>query len=84
MVVAVGGGSQAVGALTVARALRPGARGLRRAGRAAPSAIHDSWHAGQPRTSKPSADTFADGLATRNAYAMTFRRCARGWPASSP
>ena len=45
IVIAVGGGSQAVGALTVARALAPGVEvyGVQAAG--AP-AIHDSWHAG--------------------------------------
>ncbi len=70
LVVAVGGGSQAVGALTVARALRPELPVYAvQAERA--SAIHDSFHAGQP-VSRPSADTFADGLATRNAYPMTF------------
>jgi threonine dehydratase len=70
LVIAVGGGSQAVGALVVARALRPDLKvyGVQ-AERA--SAIHDSFHAGHP-VSKPSADTFADGLATRNAYPMTF------------
>jgi threonine dehydratase len=35
------------------------------------SAIHDSWHAGKPLT-RSSADTFADGLATRSTYALTF------------
>jgi threonine dehydratase len=70
LVLGVGGGSQAVGALTVARARKPALRvyGVQ-AERA--SAIHDSWHAGRP-IGKPSADTFADGLATRNAYPMTF------------
>ncbi len=70
LVLGVGGGSQAVGALTVARARSPALRvyGVQ-AERA--SAIHDSWHAGRP-IGKPSADTFADGLATRNAYEMTF------------
>ncbi len=34
-------------------------------------ATHDSWHAGRP-VPGTSADTFADGLATRNAYDMTF------------
>lgn len=70
MVVAVGGGSQAVGALTVARALKPGLEvfGVQ-AERA--SAIHDSWHAGAP-LARDSADTFADGLATRMAYPATF------------
>ena len=70
LVIGVGGGSQAVGALVVARELRPDLKvfGVQ-AERA--SAIHDSWHRGEP-ISKDSADTFADGLATRNAYDMTF------------
>jgi threonine dehydratase len=70
LVISVGGGSQAVGALTVARALRPALEVFAvQAARA--SAIHDSWHAGRPITTD-SADTFADGLATRSSYAMTF------------
>ena len=70
MVVSVGGGSQAVGAMTIARAARPGLRVFAvQAERA--SATHDSWRAGRLIAGK-SADTFADGLATRNAYAMTF------------
>ncbi len=70
LVLAVGGGSQAVGALTVARAMRPGMQifGVQ-AERA--STIHDSWHAGKP-LSGGSASTFADGLATRSTYEMTF------------
>src|SRR5262245_47866817 len=46
MVVAVGGGSQAVGALVATRALRPGVEvfGVQATGA---SAIHDSWHAGE-------------------------------------
>jgi threonine dehydratase len=70
LVFAVGGGSQAVGGLTVARALRPGlpVYAVQAAGA---SAIHDAWHLGRP-VSKPSADTFADGLATRNTYPLTF------------
>ena len=70
LVISVGGGSQAVGAMTVARALAPSLQvfGVQ-AARA--SAIHDSWHAGRPLTTA-SADTFADGLATRSAYALTF------------
>jgi threonine dehydratase len=76
MVVAVGGGSQAVGALTVARALRPGVAvyGVQAAN--AP-AIHDSWHAGAP-LARNSADTFADGLATRSCYELTFAALREG------
>jgi threonine dehydratase len=69
-VVAVGGGSQAVGAIVAARALRPHVEvfGVQAAGAAA---IHDSWHAKQ-RLTTASADTFADGLATRATYDMTW------------
>lgn len=70
MVVSVGGGSQAVGALTAARQLRPAVKVFAvQAERA--SAAHDSWHAGHP-IAGTSTDTFADGLATRGVYAMTF------------
>jgi threonine dehydratase len=41
------------------------------------SAIHDAWHLGRP-VSKPSADTFADGLATRNTYPFTFGALREG------
>ena len=76
LVVAVGGGSQAVGALIVARKLRPRlAVYAVQAERA--SAIHDSWHAGRP-IPRSSADTFADGLASRNVYAMTFDALREG------
>jgi threonine dehydratase len=76
IVVAIGGGSQAVGALTAARELAPGAAvyGVQ-AERA--SAIHDSWHAGRP-VARESADTFADGLATRQTYALTFPALLQG------
>jgi threonine dehydratase len=70
MVVAVGGGSQAVGALTVTRQLRPDVSvfGVQAAEAAA---IHDSWHAGK-RLARDRAPTFADGLATRQTYELTF------------
>jgi len=76
LVVSVGGGSQAVGALTVARTLKPGLAvyGVQAAG--APAA-HDSWHAGHPVQSA-SANTFADGLATRSTYALTFAALRAG------
>ena len=76
LVFSVGGGSQAVGGLTVARALRPGlpVYAVQAAGA---SAIHDAWHLGRP-VSHPSADTFADGLATRNTYPFTFGALREG------
>jgi threonine dehydratase len=70
LVIAVGGGSQAVGAMTVTNALAPHVEvyGVQAAGA---SAIHDSWHARQ-RLTRPRADTFADGVATRSTYDVTF------------
>ncbi|HEY1547207.1 MAG TPA: pyridoxal-phosphate dependent enzyme [Kofleriaceae bacterium] len=69
-VVAVGGGSQAVGAIVARRDRTVPIFGVQAAGA---SAIHDSWHAKQ-RLTTPRADTFADGLATRATYDAT-------WPA---
>lgn len=76
VVVAVGGGSQSVGALTVARELLPGLAvyGVQAAG--AP-AIHDSWHARTPMQSAR-ADTFAEGVATRQPYALTYSTLCDG------
>lgn len=70
MVVAVGGGSQAVGAIVATQARRPGTVvfGVQAANA---RAIHDSWHAGKPLVGDR-ADTFADGLATRQSYELTF------------
>ena len=76
MVLSVGGGSQAVGALTVARAMRPGLSVYGVQAEGAP-AIHDSWHAGKPLLGA-SAQTFADGLATRSTYEMTFGALREG------
>jgi len=76
IVVAVGGGSQAVGAMVAARALRPDVRiyGVQAAGAAV---IHDSWHAKQ-RLVRDRADTFADGLATRATYDLTWDALLEG------
>ncbi len=70
LVIAVGGGSQAVGAITVARAMAPklAVYGVQAAGAAA---IHDSWHAGRRMTTER-ANTFAEGVATRTTYDLTF------------
>ncbi len=76
IVVAVGGGSQAVGALVAARQLRPTVRvyGVQAAGAAA---IHDSWHR-KTRLQIERADTFADGLATRATYDLTWEALRDG------
>jgi threonine dehydratase len=71
IVLAIGGGSQAVGALVAVRALRPNVAvyGVQAA---EASVIHDSWHAGERLAVRDRADTFADGLATRSTYEMTW------------
>jgi threonine dehydratase len=70
IVVGVGGGSQAVGAVTVARALKPSVEvfGVQAAG--APG-LQQSWKAGTVLEGPPPA-TIADGLATRVPQPMTF------------
>jgi threonine dehydratase len=76
VVVAVGGGSQCVGALTVAREVAPHVEvyGVQAAGA---SAIHDSWRNRKPVTA-PRADTFAEGVATRRPYELTFETLCDG------
>ncbi|MCP4446690.1 MAG: threonine/serine dehydratase [Myxococcales bacterium] len=76
IVVAIGGGSQAVGAITAVRQKNPKIRvfGVQAA---AASAIHDGYHAREPRSTE-SADTFADGLATRHCYDLTFPALCEG------
>jgi threonine dehydratase len=76
LVIAVGGGSQAVGALTVARAIAPHVRVYAVQAEGAP-ATYESWRARRP-LSLDGADTFADGLATRSAYEMTFGTLLEG------
>jgi threonine dehydratase len=76
IVIAVGGGSQSVGALTVARELAPDLQvfGAQCEGAAA---IHDSWHARTPmKTAR--VDTFAEGVATRQPYGLTFATLCEG------
>lgn len=76
MVFAIGGGSQAVGAMTVLMEVQPDVEvfGVQ-AERA--SAIHDSWRAGHP-VILSHTDTFADGIATRRTYEMTFDAIKNG------
>jgi threonine dehydratase len=76
IVFAVGGGSQAAGAITVLRQLRPEIEvyGVQAAGA---SAIYESWRARCP-LQKSTVCTFAEGIATRSAYAMTFPTLCQG------
>jgi threonine dehydratase len=76
IVVAVGGGSQAVGALLATRQLRPTVKVYGVQAKAA-SAIHDSWHQ-KTRLVTDTADTFADGLATRATYDFTWEALRDG------
>ncbi|GAC1342749.1 MAG: threonine dehydratase [Myxococcales bacterium] len=76
LVLAVGGGSQAVGALAVAGALKPDLA-VYAVQAAQASATHDSWHA-KKRLTGASANTFADGLATRSTYDLTFPALQEG------
>ena len=76
IVIAVGGGSQSVGALTVARELAPRLEVFGAQAAGAP-AIHDSWHQRTP-VQTPRADTFAEGVATRQPYALTYATLCEG------
>jgi len=70
LVVSLGGGSQAVGAMTVLRGLGRKIPVYAVQARGAP-VIHDSFHARRPLAAT-SVNTIADGLATRTTYALTF------------
>jgi threonine dehydratase len=76
IVVAVGGGSLANGAIVVSQALAPNVKvyGVQAATAAA---AHNSWHAGE-RVVVDSAVTMADGLATRSTYDATWPTLQRG------
>jgi threonine dehydratase len=76
LVVAVGGGSQAVGALTVAKAVAPTLRVYAVQSERAP-AMHDAVKTGRPCAGQ-SAETFADGIATRGVYEMTWETLREG------
>jgi threonine dehydratase len=70
LLVPLGGGSGVIGASLVAKGINPNVRvvGVQAAG--AP-AVHDSWKAGELRR-YDSLSTFAEGLATREAFALPF------------
>lgn len=74
--VPIGGGSQAVGALAAAAGVRPDLEvvGVQAAGA---SSMYQGWKTGRP-VSLPSPETFADGLATRVCYELTFPALCAG------
>jgi threonine dehydratase len=76
MIIALGGGSQAVGALTVARELSPNLE-VYAVGAAGAPAQHDSWHTGE-RLTTPTVTTFAEGVATRATYDLTYEALRAG------
>ena len=76
IVVAVGGGSQAVGAIVTTAEHRPGMP-IYGVQATTAAAAHDSWHA-KRRLTVASASTFADGLATRATYDLTWPTIAEG------
>lgn len=70
LVLAVGGGSHAVGALVVTKALAPHVRVYAVQASGAATAQR-AWHGDEPTTlTRP--ETFADGIATRGIYPVTF------------
>jgi len=76
LVIATGGGSQAVGAIAVAAARRP-SLAICAVGAAGAPAQFESWKAGRILAGVP-VNTMAEGVATGAAYAMTFDALKRG------
>ena len=70
LVLALGGGSQSVGAIVSRDALKPALEVYAVASDGAP-AQHDAFHDGQPRRGEP-ANTFAEGIACGSTYEFTF------------
>lgn len=76
IIVPIGGGSGACGAITVARALNPKTRIIGVQAERAPS-VYLSWKKGRIIETE-SSDTFADGLATRVPFETTFTIIQQG------
>jgi threonine dehydratase len=76
IIAAVGGGSQAVGAL-LAASTADRSLPVYAVQAAGASAAHDGYRAGRP-VQLAEAHTFADGLATRSCYEMTFEVLCEG------
>ena len=74
--VPIGGGSGVCSAITVLKALRPAVRIIGVQAENAP-AVYQSWKTGRLCETE-SADTFADGLATRVAFEMPFEIIREG------
>ena len=76
VVIALGGGSQSVGALTVLNALKPDVK-VYAVGAAGAPAQYDSWVRGAIQRGQP-VETFAEGIATGSAYDLTFPALREG------
>src|SRR5690606_16143309 len=76
IIVALGGGSQATGAMTVTRALKPSVK-VYAAGAAAAPAQYESWRQRKLLTGLPVA-TMAEGIATASAYELTHPALVEG------
>lgn len=76
IVVALGGGSQATGAMTVTRALKPSVK-VYAVGAAAAPAQYESWKQRKLLTGLPVA-TMAEGIATASAYELTHPALVEG------
>jgi threonine dehydratase len=70
MVIALGGGSQSVGAMTVLAERAPRVQ-VYAVGAAGAPAQYESWRQGRRLTGLP-VETFAEGIATGSAYELTF------------
>ncbi len=76
VILPLGGGSGVCGALTVFKSLKPDVRIIGVQSELAPS-IYNSWKAGE-RVTTETSDTFADGLATRVPFELTFEIIREG------
>jgi threonine dehydratase len=72
LVLCVGGGTHAVGAITVVQTINPKIKIYGVQAEGAP-ANHDAWHTKKPIPGNQT-NTFADGVRTRNIYEMTFQK----------
>jgi threonine dehydratase len=76
LIIALGGGSQSVGAMTVASVRKPGLK-VYAVGASAAPAQYESWQQGVRLENQP-AKTFAEGIATGSAYTLTFEALRAG------
>ena len=76
MVIAIGGGSQAVGAMTVLRAMRPEVA-VYGVGAAGAPTMCEAWQKRRPHAGA-TPTTFAEGVATRQTYELTFDALCQG------